>query len=400
MRNDHALSIPEEARLVLEHLNTEGFEAYLVGGWVRDCILHRSGQDMDITTNAQPDQILKLFSAFPRSEIGKNHGTIGVKIQSKWIEITTYRIDREIHDNRHPKYVEFTQQLQADVMRRDFTINALAMDKEGNIVDYVGGIEDIHNRIIRCVGNPHIRFEEDALRILRGLRLAAKLNFKLETETLNAMHQASALLNTLAKERIWNEWNQWMHTNHPSDVLMQSREIVREFFPEITDVPVSWIEHLDALHPLILRWMALCYHMTPEEVDSRLKAWKVPNHLSRDLKRRLTLVSKSFPSHVIELKYTMRDVHLDALEDALKFQKKFKLSQYNPEADQLFQVLLHEHACVKISQLDIRGHDLIKLGIHGVAIQIALDQLLDLVIEEKIPNRKEDLLASAKSLST
>jgi hypothetical protein len=183
-------------------------------------------------------------------------------------------------------------------------------------------------------------------------------------------------------------------------VLLESREIVQEFFPEIMDVPIHWIEHFDTLHPLILRWMALFYHMNPEEIEVRLRAWKVPNHLSRDLKRRCKLVTETFPSNVIELKTIMRDAHLDALEDALKFQKRFKLSQYNPEADQLFQVLLHEHACVKIAQLDIRGHDLLKLGIRGAAIQTALDQLLNAVIEEKTPNRKEDLLEMVKSLST
>lgn len=400
MKIENGISIPEEAHIVLETLNQAGYEAYLVGGWVRDCILHRSGQDTDITTNAQPDETLRLFKAYPRSEIGKNHGTIGVKIGSKWIEITTYRIDREIHDNRHPKFVEFTQQLKADVLRRDFTINALAMDKEGNLIDLVGGLDDLKNGIIRAVGDPHLRFEEDALRILRGLRLAAKLGFTLESDTLKAMHTHADLLKTLARERIWNEWNQWLHTSHPGSVLSQSRTIVKVYFPEITGVPEAWLADLDRLHPPILRWMALFHHLDRKTTEARLFAWKVPNQLTRDLIRRLSLVHETFPSERIPMKQVMRDAAPDALADAMKFQKHFKLPEYNPQADQMLQVLVHENACVKVAQLDLRGHDLLKLGFTGKGVQEALDALLDAVIREEVPNRKAELLNYANTRLT
>ena len=160
------INLPQPAKIVLNELESHGYEAYLVGGFVRDFLLGRETHDIDCATNALPHEIEAIFSSYKQSHIGKDHGTIGVKINGDWIEITTYRLDQETKDHRRPQSVIFTPSLKEDVVRRDFTINALAIGSSGEMIDFVNGQKDLESKIIRCVGDPELRFYEDALRIL------------------------------------------------------------------------------------------------------------------------------------------------------------------------------------------------------------------------------------------
>ena len=177
------INLPSAVCFLLGRLHEKGFEAYVVGGCVRDSVMGIVPHDWDICTSATPDQMIEVFSDCKVIPTGLQHGTISVVIDNVPYEITTYRIDGEYEDNRHPKSVEFVSDLKLDLMRRDFTINAMAYNEQDGLVDLFGGIEDISKREIKCVGNPDDRFQEDALRILRAIRFAIRYNFKIELNT-------------------------------------------------------------------------------------------------------------------------------------------------------------------------------------------------------------------------
>ena len=179
------IQIPEKAKYIIETIQNAGFEAYVVGGCVRDSILGRCPEDWDITTSARPEQVKQLFRR--TIDTGIQHGTVTVMLDKEGFEVTTYRVDGKYEDSRHPKEVTFTPNLEEDLKRRDFTINAMAYNPSSGLVDLFGGLEDIERKIIRCVGDPLERFTEDALRIMRAVRFSAQLGFTIEEETRKAL---------------------------------------------------------------------------------------------------------------------------------------------------------------------------------------------------------------------
>ena len=195
------MKLNRQVKTVLSLLNENGYEAYLVGGAVRNILLKRKIEDYDVTTDADPNAIRMLFNNYRTYDIGKKHGTITVLIDSEKIEITPFRREDEYSDHRHPDKVEFTGNLKDDLKRRDFTINAMCLDRNGDLVDYFGGLEDLNNKLIRCIGDPNTRFNEDALRILRAIRFKVKLGFEIEKETDKAVFECKDLLNYISAER-------------------------------------------------------------------------------------------------------------------------------------------------------------------------------------------------------
>ena len=194
------ISIPKHASDIIKTLSSHGYEAFVVGGCVRDSILGKEPADWDITTSALPEQVKALF---PRTiDTGLKHGTVTIMMDKIGYEVTTYRIDGTYEDHRRPNDVTFTSSLREDLMRRDFTINAMAYNEEKGLVDLFGGIQDLNDRIIRCVGNPTERFDEDALRMFRAVRFAGQLNFNIEKETLAAIEAQHAFLKDVSAERI------------------------------------------------------------------------------------------------------------------------------------------------------------------------------------------------------
>lgn len=225
------LRIPEKAKIILHTLEEAGYEAYVVGGCVRDSILGRSPDDWDITTSAKPEEVKTLFRR--TVDTGLIHGTVTVMLDKEGFEVTTYRVDGEYEDGRHPKEVSFTASLEEDLKRRDFTINAMAYNPKRGLVDLFGGIQDMENRIIRCVGNPLERFTEDALRILRAVRFSAQLGFSIEGETLKAISVLAPNLKYVSAERIQVELLKLLVSPHP-DYLRTAYEagITKEILPE------------------------------------------------------------------------------------------------------------------------------------------------------------------------
>ena len=207
------IDIPEGANKVIEGLEAAGYEAYIVGGCVRDSILGREPGDWDITTSALPMQVKGLFRH--TVDTGIQHGTVTVMLGRNGYEVTTYRIDGKYEDSRHPESVEFTPKLEEDLKRRDFTINAMAYNDEHGIVDIFDGVGDLQRKIIRCVGNAHDRFDEDALRILRAVRFSAQLGFGIEENTARAAKELAVNLKKISSERIHTEFNKMLKSAHP-----------------------------------------------------------------------------------------------------------------------------------------------------------------------------------------
>ena len=207
------ITLPENVKFIIDKLEAAGFEAYAVGGCVRDSILGRTPNDWDITTSAKPLETKALFKK--TFDTGIKHGTVSVLLGKEIYEVTTYRIDGEYEDSRHPKEVIFTADLKEDLLRRDFTINAMAYNSTAGLVDLYGGEEDLKNHIIRCVGNPHDRFSEDALRIMRAVRFAAQLNYDIEDNTKAAIKELAGTLSNISAERIQTELVKLITSDHP-----------------------------------------------------------------------------------------------------------------------------------------------------------------------------------------
>lgn len=234
--NNITINTPRGAAAIIDTLQNNDFEAYLVGGCVRDSILKRPVHDWDITTSATPDEMKKIFSDTKIIETGIKHGTLTILSVDGFYECTTYRIDGAYSDGRHPDMIHFTKSLAEDLKRRDFTINAMAYNDKEGLIDLFGGRLDLMDHVIRCVGNPEDRFKEDALRIMRALRFAAQLEFDLEMKTKIAAFQMSDTLTKVSAERINSEFCKILTQIMGSQVIYDYREIIAVFIPEIRDM--------------------------------------------------------------------------------------------------------------------------------------------------------------------
>ena len=207
------INLPEDVRHIINKLADEGYEAYAVGGCVRDSVIGRVPDDWDITTSARPEDVKRIFRR--TVDTGIEHGTVTVMIGREGYEVTTFRIDGEYKDSRHPENVEFTASLKEDLKRRDFTINAMAYNEQEGIVDLFGGMDDIQSGIIRCVGNPADRFAEDALRMLRAVRFSAQLGYDIDKDTAAAIEELAGTIAAVSKERIHTEIGKTIMSSHP-----------------------------------------------------------------------------------------------------------------------------------------------------------------------------------------
>ena len=212
------IKLPRKVLMIINNLQLHGYEAYAVGGCVRDSILARRPEDWDITTSARPEEIKKLFRR--TVDTGIEHGTVTVLLGKDSYEVTTYRIDGAYEDSRHPKEVRFTNRLEEDLRRRDFTINAMAYNDEIRLVDVFGGMQDLNHHLIRCVGEPKERFGEDALRILRAVRFSAQLNFPIEPKTAGAVRELAPTLKNISAERIQTELVKLLVSPHPERIMV------------------------------------------------------------------------------------------------------------------------------------------------------------------------------------
>lgn len=428
--------IPEHVQNVMARLETAGWEAWCVGGGVRDMLLGRDPGDWDVTTSARPEDVMALFgpAALPT---GLKHGTVTVG-GNRGVEVTTFRRDGDYLDNRHPDHVEFTTSLEEDLSRRDFTVNAIAMDLRGELRDPFGGRADLEAGVLRAVGDPEQRFREDALRIMRGLRFAAKLGFAVEPETAAAMDRCRELLGNIAPERIYVEMTGLLCGPWAAEVLLAYPRVLAVFLPEIIpcvgfdqrspyhcyDVWEHTARSVAAVPPQpVLRWAMLLHDLGKPETfslgedgrghfyghwrESVRKAEAIMDRLRFDnhsKKTILTLVER----HDCELAFSERSVRRNLArygEETLRLLLEVKRGDNLAQApacrdrqqlidqwEALMNMVIAQGSCFSLSQLAIRGGDLTALGLRGPAVGELLRELLELVIEEKLPNDREMLM--------
>jgi tRNA nucleotidyltransferase (CCA-adding enzyme) len=386
------IKLPKEALIVLNELEKNNFEAFLVGGFVRDLLLNRPTHDIDCATNALPDEIERVFRSYKQSSIGKDHGTIGTKVNDLWIEITTYRVDDETKDHRHPKSVKFTPSLKEDVLRRDFTINALAINLKLELFDYVQGQTDIQNKVIRCVGNPEKRFYEDSLRILRAIRFACQLDFEIEEKSLLEMHKHRFLLNTLAVERIYQEFKLILESDLIYKFLSLTKDIVGVFLPEILDVSEINLMRIDQLNSFLQRYSLFFIDNSEETLRSRCMALKMPKKLVKDCLDFHACYCHTYDIQLIDLKRMMQSYPSDIIVQAMNMQRILECNRYNENSYNALLKLIEDKAVISVKELAIDGYDLIKLNYKGKTIQVKLDQCLEAVMMNKVENTKEALI--------
>lgn len=438
------INLPEDVKLIISSLEQAGYEAYAVGGCVRDTLLGKEPNDWDITTNALPDQMKTVFKR--TIDTGIQHGTITVLVGKNTYELTTFRIDGEYEDNRHPKQVEYTNNLVEDLKRRDFTINAMAYNDSVGIVDEFNGMADLENRVIRCVGNATERFSEDALRIMRALRFAAQLDYTIEENTMAAIKQLCNNLKTISVERINAELTKLLVSPNPGILrLAYETGVLEVILPQLADVMeiaqnnphhcYSVGEHIIRSVELIEADKALRYAMlfhdlgkaqckTTDEagIDHFHGHPAVSVQIASEIMHRLhfdndtigtvKILVKNHDRDIIpEDKYVRRAINdlgegmlplLLKVEQAdFMAQSDYMRDQKQEVVDKLWEVynrVIESRDCTFIKDLAVNGSDLIALGVKpGPMIGKILSEMLEIVIDNPEYNTKEYLLEWARN---
>ncbi len=433
------IQLPEKVRYIIQTLKEHGYEAYAVGGCVRDSLLGRTPEDWDVTTSATPEDTKALFAR--TVDTGIEHGTVTVLLQGESFEVTTYRIDGEYRDARHPVEVTFTRNLRDDLLRRDFTINAMAYNEEDGLVDIFGGRKDLEDGVIRCVGDARERFSEDALRILRGVRFAAQLGFRIGEETREGMRTLASSLGKISAERIQTELVKILTSPSP-DLLRTAYElgVTEQFLPEFDllmrteqETPhymYSVGEH--TLHALaqirpdkVLRLTMLLHDMgkpamktTDGQGVAHFKKHAAKSEeIAREILRRLKFdndtvhrVTRLVRYHDYRMpaqpKYVRRAVnrigeelfpmYLEVRRADVMAQSSYlreeKLENIG-EVERIYREILNRGECVALKDLAVSGKDLIEAGMKpGREIGRMLESMLELVLEEPERNSKEELI--------
>ncbi len=392
------MHIPSHISSVLDILYSHGFEGYLVGGSVRDAMMGQCPDDFDIATNATPDQMLECFKDHRIIETGLKHGTVTVVSDGENVEITTYRIDGAYLDNRRPSDVTFTRSLEEDLSRRDFTINAFAYNAKDGLVDMFGGMDDLKNELIRCVGNPDKRFGEDALRIMRALRFSSTLGFDIHEDTSVSILKNRHLLSNISSERIYSELKKLICGMGASLVITKYADVFFALFPYIskdTELFISNAQSLTDLAPChTTRLASLLWGYDADTVSAFMRFLKCDNDTLNSVKTLCAYHQKAISTDAISVRRLMSLLDDDAILSLAEI-----CHIHNPDfLYEDFIATFHEQKqknfCVRISDLAVSGNDLIAFGIpKGQKIGEMLRMILDAVIEEKCENSFLSIIA-------
>ncbi|MBQ7100316.1 MAG: CCA tRNA nucleotidyltransferase [Clostridia bacterium] len=388
--------IPENIISVMRLLEESGFEAYAVGGCVRDSLLGRRPYDWDVCTSALPEETLEVFKDFRTIPTGIKHGTVTVIADSP-VEITTFRIDGEYLDNRRPSQVSFTRTLADDLCRRDFTVNAMAADKNGFVTDLYGGKEDLQKKIIRCVGCAQKRFDEDALRIMRALRFAATLGFELEESTARAVREQKSLLKNIAVERIRVETDKLL-LGSCADILYGYREVFSVFIPEaeITRETAEKISLADK--ETEIRLALLLGNLTSENASAVLGRLRYSNIVTKRSVELIENKNKVIENTSSAVKRLLNAFGKENAERLVRFKRAD--GGLTPEAEKeiLSEIsrIIDDGECYSLAALAVSGSDLSAIGIKGKKTGETLNRLLNEVMEGTTANNKDDLLDKVK----
>lgn len=445
-RTPAKIEIPYPVEEALGLLRRFGHEAYAVGGCVRDSLLGRVPKDWDLTTSARPEETRGIFLSrgYPVIETGIRHGTVTVLLDGMPIEITTYRVDGSYSDHRRPDQVRFTRSLQKDLSRRDFTVNAMAYSPKEGLVDWFGGWEDCQQGVLRCVGDPEQRFQEDALRVLRALRFSSSLGFELEPATAQAALRRKELLEGIARERICKEFTELLCGDGASSVLRRFYPVAGVFLPELLPM-VGFEQHnphhiydvlehtLHALEQVkgtaALRYAVLfhdsgkplCFSRDEQGAGHFYGHASISAGIAREALTRLRLDSATIDRVALLVKYHdvlipcspksvkrwLNRISEEAFRQLLQVKAADNLAQRPDlscrveelkELSSLADRIIQEGQCFCLKDLAVKGADLIQSGmLPGKELGDILRRLLDQVMEGTLPNEKEALLQAARS---
>ena len=427
----------------ISKLKKRGFSAFLVGGSVRDSIMNRPVHDVDITTSATPDEIIEAFGEKTVIPTGLKHGTVTVIFGKTPVEITTFRTEKGYSDNRHPDKVEFSKRIEDDLSRRDFTMNAIARDENGVLVDPFGGRKDIEKKLVRSVGDAETRFREDALRILRALRFSAVLGFEIEKKTADAVRKCKDLLKNLSPERVSSELSRFLCSDGAARVLLSFPEVFAVVIPEIGPM-VGFCQHnrhhrfdvfehtvnvVKNVRPVLYMRLAALFHDCAKPLTFSLDE-KGEGHFYSHAPRGAVIAKYSlralrFDGETIERAVRLIKIHDSPIEcneitvkkklrrlgeetffDLVELQRADNLAQseefcFRQEnfdyLEKTAKKVLKENECFSLRSLCVNGNDMIALGFCGKEIGKILDFLVEAVIEKKAENEREALLSLAKN---
>lgn len=401
------LNLPREVLEILNKIKAANFKAYCVGGSIRDLLLGKETHDFDFATNATPNQIKHIFRNYFILTIGEKYGTITVQYNENFYEITTFRKETIYEDYRRPKMVEFTDDLYTDLSRRDFTINAFAYNQEEGLIDYFNGLEDLHKKIIRCVGDPMKRFNEDALRIIRAIRFAISLGFMIDDKTLEAMKKLKNNLQYISIERLRNEFFKiLLYLNYESWIKYKEYFIV--FLPQLTQIQDD--EYLFKVYenleqdPLVrLAFLFAKSKINAIEVMTSLKCSRkeikivttITNYLNIQMANGKPFIKRIIRKVPIEIFDKVLNIHLVIA----KVNRDIMYEQIVNDCKKLLNEIITNNEPYSFKDLAITGNDLLKMGLEeGTIIYKILNQCLQIVIDNPNLNNKEYLVSYVKDI--
>lgn len=432
----HTVIPPMEVLNIIRRINSARHRAYFVGGCVRDAILGGTPHDWDIATSAKPEQVKKVFKDFRIVDTGLKHGTVTlIGFSGEGYEVTTFRMDGEYTDGRRPNSIEFVSDLEVDMSRRDFTVNALAYHPDEGIIDYFGGIKDIENKVIRCVGNPDDRFAEDALRIMRALRFSSVLGFEIEKETAESIHKNKGLLYKVSKERIRVEFDKLLMGKGVEEILTNFSDVIVQIIPDI--LPCIGFEQYNPHHyltvwdhtikaisyakyDLVVR-LALFFHdigkpesFTRDEVGTghffghpyvsetithrNMKRLKYDNQTISQVTKLVCLHDMEFGRTKHSIRKIISKIGYEETERLIEVKLADAKAQNNPTekiihlraAYESLKEIISDEDCISLKHLAVNGKDVMKLGVpQGPRVGEILNKVFEAVLEGSLENTKE-----------
>lgn len=411
------IDLPKYVKFIIDKIDEYGYEAFIVGGCVRDYILGIEPNDYDITTNANPNTIIDIFKDFKIIKTGIKHGTVGILIDKNIYEITTYRIESEYECNRRPKSVEFTSNIVDDLKRRDFTINAMAYNDKKGLIDKFGGVLDLKNKIIKTVGNPDKRFNEDGLRIIRAIRFSAKLGFNIEEKTLNSIYKNYHIVKNISVERITEEVNKIIISENPQNIILLYK--VRIFKALGISYNFDNNEYLDLEKQFkIIRLIdELDYKLLMLQyiINLKIKDYKQDDYIVNILK--YSNKTKSSINSLMEymfinennlnrvnIKYILNKIGYSKFKRILNLKSIYYSKVLNKtdkninEYIKIIDNIINNKECYTIKDLKLDGNDLKEIGYKGYEIGQILNYLLEEVIKNPKINSKNILIKKLKDI--
>nr|WP_312291899.1 HD domain-containing protein [Clostridium chromiireducens] len=437
------VNMPRNVEYIIDTLIESGSEAFIVGGCVRDIILNKEPKDWDITTKARPEEVIRLFDKVILT--GLKHGTVTVVLDRENYEVTTYRTDGEYEDNRHPKEVEFVDSLKEDLARRDFTINAMAYNYKVGLIDYFEGAKDLKNKIIKTVGEPEKRFNEDSLRMLRAVRFSAQLDFNISENVLCSIKKLKNNIKNISRERIRDEFNKILLYNPRKIDILRECELLEFIIPEfkgtynfnqnnpyhIHDLYSHTLLSIESIEPSLYLRLTMALHDLGKVISKSIDKKGISHYyghgkesvrLSKEILKSLKYDNNSIEKILTLIQYhdctlksklsvkrMLNKIGEELLRDLIKVQRADILAQ-NPdyrweklenlaEVEEKLNLIIAQKECFNLKDLKINGGDLISLGfVKGKEIGETLQKLLEIVIEYPELNNQQDLFEIAKKI--